>query len=57
MDIQDELQQERDIAEGYRQLYVESLERIQFLELELAAAQSKAVYATWGQKRADALDI
>ena len=57
MDIQDELQQERDIAEGYRQLYVEALARIQLLKLELEAAETKQVYATWGHKRADALDI
>lgn len=50
MDIQDELQQERDIAEGYRQLYAESLERIRFLETALAEAESKAIYATWGKK-------
>ena len=57
MDLLDELQQERDIAEGYRQLYVEALARIQLLKLELEASETKQVYATWGHKRADALDI
>ena len=51
MDMDDDLQQERDINAALTKQLNTALTRIEFLEQELAAAQSKAVYATWGRKQ------
>lgn len=51
MDLLDELQQERDINAALTKQLNTARVRIQFLEQELAAAQSKAIYATWGRKQ------
>lgn len=57
MDYTDELQQERDINAALTKQLNTAHERIKFLESELATAQSKAVYAAWGNKRTDVLNI
>lgn len=57
MDVDDDLQQERDINAALTKQLNTAHERIKFLELELAAALSKAVYAAWGNKQTNSLDI
>ena len=53
MDERDELQQERDIAEGWRWLYFNTLNKLIAAEAELAELKSKQTYAGWGKKDAN----
>lgn len=50
MDINDELQHERDINAALTEQLNDALACIQMLKLELEAAENKQVYATWGKK-------
>lgn len=53
MDKNDELQNERDISEGWRILYLMALDRALEAEAELAELKSKQTYAAWGKKDAN----
>lgn len=57
MDKNDEIQQEKDIANGWKRRYLEAYDRMLEAEAELAELKAKQTYASWGTKRTDALDI
>ena len=50
MDMDDELQQERDINASLTKRLGIALEYIRFLEAELEIHKQQAIYATWGRK-------
>lgn len=57
MDKNDEIQQEKDIANGWRQKYLEAYERMLEAEAELAELKAKQTYASWGSKRSETSNI